>query len=662
MRSFNMKKTLGPVLAAFICASSLTATLPVSIAESSEDVIYETGFEDGDVSAFTNRGENDTTVLSATDEMAHSGSYSLLASGRSATWNGPAFRLDDKCEAGEQYLVSAAVCGKYYTDVTASLQYTDSSGGVHYTNLSHVSQSEWVEFTDMKVCFSDDVTDVYVYFEGGTDDLYVDDFSVKAAEKTPIENDIPSLKNVYKDYFKVGTAVTTMELAPNTTKDLIRKHFNSITLGNELKPESILDREATAQLGNYNDPQVNLASARPILNFCRDNNISVRGHVLVWHSQTPDWFFKEEFADDGEWVDKETMLVRMENYIKNVFAAIEEEYPTVDFYAWDVVNEAWSDSGEPRKPGEQGANGSSDSAWVKVFGDNSFIEYAFTYARKYAPEGTKLYYNDYNEYIEGKTNAIYDMAMSLKEKGLIDGIGMQAHLDVGFPTPQQFEKALDKFASTGLDVQITELDITTTDTSEAGFEKQAEIYGKILESCRKYADSISAVVFWGTTDDHSWRADKYPLLFNADYTAKPAYYAIIDGLEIPDETTTEPQTEQPTDTTGEPTESTEATEKPTEEATEESTNVTGTTGEATETTTSAPADETHYGDATCDGSINVEDVVMILSYTVDPNGCDITPEGMNNSDVYQRGDGINSSDAASVQKLIVKIIPSLPES
>ena len=228
---------------------------------------------------------------------------------------------------------------------------------------------------------------------------------------------------------------------------------------------------------------------------------------------------------------------------------IEKEYPTVNFYAWDVVNEAWMEDGKPRAAGAY-SKGDGSSAWVQIFGDNSFIEYAFQFARKYAPEGCKLYYNDYNEYMDQKMNAIYNMALELKEKGLIDGIGMQAHLDVGFPTAQMFEAAVAKYASTGLDVQITELDITTSDKSEAGLKKQAQLYSDVMDAAVKYADSVSAVVIWGVTDDTSWRADRIPLIFDENFKAKPAFYSMIDGLDIPDEpdTTTPTVTTPPTDT------------------------------------------------------------------------------------------------------------------
>ncbi len=540
-----MKRTVKKFLAAMLGGICTLSALPVSQfagAETltGETVIYETGFEDGVVN-FTGRGGAET--IATTSDYAYEGSYSLGITNREKSWNGPQFLLDDLCTAGEKYICGAWVRTDWYNTVNLSMEYTDSSGERKYFNLaSVVSQGEWAQIPDTKFSFPEDVTNVYVYFEcSDTCNLYVDNFSLRSAATYSIQQDIPSLKDVYADYFKIGGAVTTAELAPQTTKDLILKHYNSITLGNELKPENVLDHDATlaylAETGDNTTPQLTIADARSILNFCRDNNMPVRGHVLVWHSQTPGWFFKDDYTDSGEWVTTDVMLQRMENYIKGVMELLAEEYPTVEFYAWDVVNEAWLDDGSPRTGGTYEEN-SNYSGWVKVFGDNSFIPYAFEYARKYAPEGCMLYYNDYNEYMPNKTTAIVNMANELKEQGLIDGIGMQSHLaaiqsgTTSFPGISVYRSALAKFVATGLDIQVTELDATidTYDNSEESFELQAQYYSDIMDALVEYSDSISAVVFWGTTDDQSWRATRFPLLFNEDYTAKPAYYAIIDGL------------------------------------------------------------------------------------------------------------------------------------
>ena len=458
----------------------------------------------------------------------------MMVSDRAKGWHGPQLLVDDICQPNKEYTISAFAKTEWYNSVKLSLEYTDTAGERHYSNLaSGTSNGDWTEFSNVKFSFTSEVSKVYVYFEcNDASTLYIDDFTLAEAPIIPIEEDIASLKDVYSGYFKVGTAVMASNLSSPSFMDLVQKHFSgSITFGNELKPDYVLDQAASQAKGGNTNPQVNFSQADALLKYCAANKIPVRGHTLVWHSQTPDWFFKENFSDDGDWVDKDTMITRMENYIKNVMEGLATQYPDVEFYAWDVVNEAWQDNGTPRAAGSSKSENPDSSAWTRIFGDNSFIEYAFQFARKYAPAGCKLYYNDFNEYMPQKTTAIYDMAMELKEKGLIDGIGMQSHLDVGFPNASTYENALSKFASTGLDIQITELDITTSDTSEAGLEKQAQMYSDIFDLCVKYKDNISAVVIWGVTDDQSWRATRVPLLFDENFKAKPAFYAIVDDVE-----------------------------------------------------------------------------------------------------------------------------------
>ena len=553
-RKYLKNLIAGTVGAVMICSSAPVVYAEDSTATAPEGkIIYSSDFEDGDVSLFSKRNDSDTTVVSASTDNAVSGTKSLCASGRTKSWNGPALKLDDICEAGTAYLVSAKVMGQYYTSNTMSLQYTDASGTEHYENLANLNGNGWQEVNDIKISFSADVSNVMIYFEGGTDNIYIDDFVLKEAPKYSIQEDIPSLKDVYSDYFKIGGVATVKELAPQSTKDLILKHCNSFTAGNEMKPDALLDQNACiamAKDGDDTNPQVTLDQARSLLDFARDNNIPMRGHVLVWHQQTPTWFFKENYDVNGDWVSKEKMLKRLENYIKNVFETLEKEYPEIDFYAYDVVNECWLDDGSQRPAGTQ-EEASKNSPWVKVFGDNmSFIKPAFEFAKKYAPEGTKLYYNDFNEYMPQKTDAIIKMVEEINSDGhYIDGIGMQSHLDArsgsdAFPSVNVYKKALDKFCETGLDVQVTELDVTVNDKEH--FKEQAQYYSDIMDTIVAQKDHISSVTFWGTTDDMSWRASGYPLLFNEDYTAKESFYAIIDGIESTGTTTT---TTKPSETT-----------------------------------------------------------------------------------------------------------------
>ena len=326
--------------------------------------------------------------------------------------------------------------------------------------------------------------------------------------------DSDSLKDAFASKFKIGTSVSPNEL--NYGQDFIKKHFNSITPENELKPDSILNQQASQQYGNNVNPQVSFNSGtQATLRFCEQNNIPLRGHTFVWYSQTPEWLFKENFQQWGNFVSKDIMNQRLENFIKNTFALLAKDFPNLKVYAYDVCNELFLNDGG-------GMRNAGNSKWMQVYGDDSFVVNAFTYARKYAPAGCKLYLNDYNEYIPAKTQNMYDMAMKLKDLGVIDGIGMQAHLDVGYPSAQVFATAVEKFISTGLEVQITELDITTNNE-----QAQASLYKEIFTIAVQHADKIPAVTVWGTHDSISWRGSQNPLLFGANYTPKAAYYSVM---------------------------------------------------------------------------------------------------------------------------------------
>lgn len=611
-------------------AGALSAIMAVSCApyvsaadDVKDDTVYFFDFEDGDVSAFSNRGGDDTTEISASTDAASSGTTALLASGRSEEWNGPSFRLDDKLEPYTEYYISAKIKGRYYTNATLSFQYDNSDGETRYSNLvQNLNGSDWITISNVKVSFTDEMKNVYVYFEGGKEDIFIDDFSVVKVPAVEIEKDIVSLKSVFAKDFKVGTALTPSDLSSKPFMDLVEKHFNkSVTVGNEMKPDSVLNKTACQEYfketGDDETPQISFAAAKPVLNYCRKNKIPVRIHTLVWHSQTPDWFFKEGYDDSGEWVSKEKMLARMENYIKIYFETLTELYPDVNFYACDVVNEAWTDQGTPRQPGEQGSSGSEKSAWVQVFGDNSFIEPAFTFARKYAPKGVKLYYNDYNEYMTGKMDAVCEMAENLKAKGVIDGIGMQSHLDArqsldaSFPSVNMYNAALDRYSALGLDIQITELDATVPDNSgDQYFDVQADYYKGILDAIYKHKDSVSAVIWWGVTDDISWRAKQNPLLFDSEYKAKPAFYSIVEGREPVEDDTTEPA-------------------------------------------------KVKYGDANNDGEVTVADAAAILQYLGNAEAFSLDADGLAKADV-DGAKGLTPKDAVAIQKYCAGLVTQLP--
>ena len=338
-----------------------------------------------------------------------------------------------------------------------------------------------------------------------------------------------SLKDAYSEYFPIGVAVNSWQLEDSTTMDVITKDFSTITTENEMKPDYILDHDASIKAED-GMPEIATDKMDEIMSMAEDAGLKMRGHTLVWHSQTPDWLFYEDYDISKERVDRDTMLKRMEEYIKKVLTFCKEEHPGV-VVAWDVVNEAISDN--------QGGGYRTDSPWYEVIGED-YIEYAFTYARKYAEEGTKLFINDYGLNGKDKRETMYDIASGLFERGILDGIGMQSHHDMGLVV-DDVETSLFMFAQIkGINIQLTELDIHNNDNSDTALAEQAELYGNLFELLlymdkNGYAD-ITGVTFWGLNDENTWltghrKETSYPLLFDKDNKAKPCYFAIYDALK-----------------------------------------------------------------------------------------------------------------------------------
>jgi len=334
------------------------------------------------------------------------------------------------------------------------------------------------------------------------------------------------IKGVYTPYgIKIGTCLSDIMAAQSKYTDLIKQNFNSITLENYMKPDSILNKAKSMAAGDIvvEFPQKTTA----LLNWAKSNGIPVRGHTLIWHSQTPNWIFHVDFDESKGLVDRDTMLSRMESYIKQAFGLLDTLGYTDMFYAYDVVNEAIMENGTYR-----------DSLWDKIIG-HDYIWYAFSYADKYAPESIKLFYNDYNE--QQKTSAIVKLAQSLVDKNgrsLIDGIGCQGHLYTT-DSIDRYMETLKAFSALGLDVQITELDVglgswkTNLSATDANLKTQGQYYYNLLsgivEANKAGATKVTAVTFWGFSDNLSWRRQYSPLLFDSFLKPKYAYYgAILD--------------------------------------------------------------------------------------------------------------------------------------
>ena len=342
------------------------------------------------------------------------------------------------------------------------------------------------------------------------------------------KDEIPGLKDFIKDDFKIGVAVSPFTLQGEQA-EMVKKHFNTMTAENAMKPASIIQPD-----GSYK-----WDDADKIVAFAQENGMKMRGHTLVWHGSTPRGYMNDA---DGNPLTKEQVMAKHENYIKAVF----EHYPKDVIFCWDVVNEALAD-----EPGESIYR--TRSPWYQAFGGPEFIEWAFRTARKYAPEGVELIYNDYNLVDPAKLDRACTMLKEMLDKGVpIDGVGMQAHWDNSV-TEEMIQTAIDRFSALGLDIQFTELDLTCFNnyhgpgaaerqqvrqavhyTSEMA-DAQAKEYEMIFRTFHRNADKISSVTFWCLTDRTSWlnnftirgRLD-YPLLFDAQNQPKKAFFAVKD--------------------------------------------------------------------------------------------------------------------------------------
>ncbi|WP_437524635.1 endo-1,4-beta-xylanase [Sorangium sp. So ce726] len=351
---------------------------------------------------------------------------------------------------------------------------------------------------------------------------------------TPDEGPPKNLAEKYASLFPIGAAVDSQSYM--THGALLKTHFNSVTAENEMKFESL----------QRNENSFSYDAADRIVNFAVTNKMKVRGHALVWHSQNPAWLFSN---GSGGTVSKQTLLTRMKNHISNVVRHFRGKV-----YAWDVVNEAMMEDGSYRTGNL--ADGQK-SRWYEILGE-SYIAEAFKAAHEADPDA-KLFYNDFYNYIPAKQQGIYKMLKGLLDQGVpVHGVGLQAHLNIEpstvttnqayYQNVANMEEAIKLYSSLGLDVQVTELDIslyipgvtynqstfyTAATFTDALKAKQAARYREFFELFRKYKSVITGVTFWGIADDNTWLSEfssgrkDFPLLFDGNHNPKPAYDAVV---------------------------------------------------------------------------------------------------------------------------------------
>jgi endo-1,4-beta-xylanase len=322
---------------------------------------------------------------------------------------------------------------------------------------------------------------------------------------------------------KIGTAVTASNLPSAKYGATAAREFNSLTPGNEMKWGTI---EPTRG-------QFNWTGADQVVSFAVANNQAVRGHTLVWHSQLPSWVSSGGFTHDQ-------LLQIMQQHI-----ATEVGRYAGKLISWDVVNEPFNDDGTMRS-----------TVFSQTIGPE-YIADALRAARQADPTA-KLYVNDFNiEGINAKSTAMFNLVSSLKQQGVpIDGVGIQSHLILG-QVPSDLQQNIARFASLGLDVWISELDVRMQLPSDATkLAQQASDYAKVVNACLAVARCVGVTV-WGFTDFDSWVPSTFPGqgaadLFDQNIDPKPAYNSVLTALGgiPPTPTPTPTPTATPTPPTG----------------------------------------------------------------------------------------------------------------
>ncbi|MDA3900343.1 MAG: endo-1,4-beta-xylanase [Spirochaetes bacterium] len=329
------------------------------------------------------------------------------------------------------------------------------------------------------------------------------------------------LKDVYADYFDIGAAVVSSEYGTSNLFDHryldLLPQYSSLTAENAMKP-AIIHPTKTGY---------NWAAADRIADYTVKNGKKLRGHVLVWHNQTASWMTKGS---------KKSVRANMKSHIDTVMARYKHA-----IYSWDVVNEAIADGGGVYR---------EDSSWFQAYGDATYIQDAFTFARAADPD-CKLFYNDYSVVDSAKRDRIVKMIedLNLKAHGL-DGIGMQAHWRLDYPSLGAIQQTIDTFHNMGLEIHITELDIDcfggignidNRPFNRELAERLATRYEEIFALFRKNSTKISSVTFWGIADDHTWldyfynstwnagrKLKNYPFVFDRNHRAKKAFKEITE--------------------------------------------------------------------------------------------------------------------------------------
>ncbi|MEE3469731.1 MAG: endo-1,4-beta-xylanase [Butyrivibrio hungatei] len=345
-----------------------------------------------------------------------------------------------------------------------------------------------------------------------------------------------TLLNTYgSTYGHSGTCINLYQLRDGNQLNILKKHYNSITLENEMKPDALLGgsprlisvSEAKSK-GYYipdgyresNVPQINFGTIDEVMKICSQNGLGMRAHTLVWHSQTPSWFFRSNYGGNNGFVNQQTMDARLEMYVKTVMNHVYSSQYGGCVYAWDVANEVIH---------------ANNSGWEAVYGNNrtnaSYVKKAFNYAYETLEHykltnSVKLFYNDFNTYQE--VQKVTTLVNYINQgKKVCAGVGMQSHLGTNYPSVDTYINAMNSFLKSGFEVQVTELDITNKGDGDMA-NYSYDLFKKINQ-IKKNGGNVTGITWWGLSDQTTWINNSKPLLFSSPGQPKQAYNKVIQA-------------------------------------------------------------------------------------------------------------------------------------
>lgn len=535
--------------------------------EFAEKTYLSTGFEDG-TDGFTGRGAAKVAVASG----GRSGNC-LSVTGRTSTWNGAELNVTDSIVKGATYSISVWVKQTTSSDQTIKLSANLTvSGQDSYPAIKEETTLKSGVWTKIEGTYEvpESFSKLTFYVEGpsGNFDFLVDDLTITqtTAGKEPFNPEgLTSIKDTYSGIFeRMGNVVSYntswnngYQMQNDDTMKFVKHHFNSYTLENELKPAQILsDWSGTISVSEakklgyvipdgYTESTVgklNFDSVDKILEIANQYGLQMRGHVMQWHQQTSTRFFKEGYSSSGANVSKEVMDKRLEFYIRSVMKHVMDKEKSLTgkagslVYCWDITNEYTHRTNDP-----------AATSWMDVYGDMGLkptyvkkaYEVAYDELKQYGlQKDITLFYNDYNEYdVADEIVELINYINEGEEAKICGGIGMQSHITVNYPSLEKYGTAVDKFLATGLQVQVTELDIGIEDgqTEEDLANHYSDIM-KLLISKQENRDKsvnargITGVTVWGLYDAISWRKPTSCLLFGESLEdPKPAFYSFLEA-------------------------------------------------------------------------------------------------------------------------------------